>query len=362
MFDVPDTVNIILGKNNNYTTMRKLLFTLALLLLSFNANAQICTFPVRIIHDNGIMEMGDISINPQTMQWYWEWLGDEWLDFYAAEWNPTSITISLEEGKKPPTSSQQLELYTKGTHTSSFISIDSTPDEYLVAYYLVGKPICMGAPKNKATDEAFQKLLKSFNQIKGRAKEKTSSKINDYEPEDSAQVGNYGKGSQDDSVVNTYTPDDSAQGDSFWDDIIDPSFIDSVVVTQEVYKQKNKKFLLQNAKKPGVITLPSGLQYKVVHKGSGPIAKADDTVEFKYEGRRIEGYDIEDGSHTASVKPADLIKGLKEAITKMPEGSTWVVFIPYNLGFGEADTDFIPPFTTLIYKIEIVKVIKNGSR
>ena len=345
--------------------MRKLLFTLVLLLLSFSANAQICTFPVRITQDNGILEVGNMSINPQTMQWNWTLLGDEWHDFYAAEWNFFNITISLEEGEKTPTSSQKLELYTKGTPTPGFISIDNSKDGYLVTFYLEEireKPIYMGAPKNKATDEAYQKLLKSFNQIKGRAKEKTSSKINDYEPEDSAQVGNYGNGSQDDSVVNTYAPDDSAQGDSFWDDIIDPSFIDSVVVTQEVYKQKNKRFLLQNAKKPGVITLPSGLQYKVVHKGSGPIAKADDTVEFKYEGRSIEGYDIEDGSHTASVKPADLIKGLKEAITKMPEGSTWVVFIPYNLGFGEADIDLIPPFSTLIYKIEIVKVIKNGSR
>lgn len=345
--------------------MRKLLFTLALLLLSFNANAQICTFPVRITQDNGILEVGNMSINPQTMQWNWTFFGDEWHDFYAADWNFFNITISLEEGKKPPTSSQKLELYTKGTPTPGFISIDNSKDKYLVAFYLEGireKPIYMGAPKNKATDEAYQKLLKSFDQIKGRAKGKTSSNIKAYEPEDSAQVGNYGNGSQDDSVVNTYAPDDSAQVDSFWDDIIDPSFIDSVVVTQEVYKQKNKKFLLQNAKKPGVITLPSGLQYKVVHKGSGPIAKADDTVEFKYEGRSIEGYDIEDGSHTASVKPADLIKGLKEAITKMPEGSTWVVFIPYNLGFGEADIDLIPPFSTLIYKIEIVKVIKNGSR
>ena len=163
---------------------------------------------------------------------------------------------------------------------------------------------------------------------------------------------------------------DSAQVGYSWDDSQDYSnensqddwAIDSLKVFYEMQKQESNEFLRQNAKKTGVITLPSGLQYKVLRKGSGPIATANDMVEMNYDGRLIDGSSFDNnGSQTASFQPATLIKGLNEAITKMPEGRIWEIYVPYDLGFGEREVGSIPPFSTLIYKVEIVKVIKNGT-
>ncbi len=125
-------------------------------------------------------------------------------------------------------------------------------------------------------------------------------------------------------------------------------------------RKQGEEFLAANKLKPGVVTLPSGLQYKVLREGNGPKATKDDEVEVKYEGRLVNGT-IFDSSYernpqTAKFRPTQVIKGWTEALTLMPEGSMWELYIPQDLGYGERQAGKIPPFSALIFKVELVKV------
>ncbi len=131
-------------------------------------------------------------------------------------------------------------------------------------------------------------------------------------------------------------------------------------------QQKNRKrgedFLAENAKKEGVVTLPSGLQYKILRAGTGAIATDKDEVEVKYEGRLIDGTVFDSsykrGDQPAKFRPTQVIKGWTEALTLMPEGSMWELYIPQQLAYGERQAGQIPPFSTLIFKVELEKVNK----
>ena len=131
-------------------------------------------------------------------------------------------------------------------------------------------------------------------------------------------------------------------------------------------RKAGEDFLKQNAQKPGVVSLPSGLQYKVLRQGNGAIATANDQVEVKYEGRLIDGT-IFDSSYTrnpptTTFRPTAVIKGWTEALTMMPEGSMWELYIPYDLAYGERETGEIKPYSTLIFKVEVEKVIKAEEK
>lgn len=125
-------------------------------------------------------------------------------------------------------------------------------------------------------------------------------------------------------------------------------------------KAAGERFLAANKKKPGVVTLPSGLQYKVIKEGKGAIPTDTTQVKVQYEGRTIDGQVFEssyksDGPITMT--PKQMIPGWTEALTHMPEGSVWEVYIPQNLAYGERQAgDKIKPFSALIFKIELVKV------
>lgn len=127
-------------------------------------------------------------------------------------------------------------------------------------------------------------------------------------------------------------------------------------------KAAGEKFLAANKKKPGVVTLPSGLQYKVIKEGNGPIPTDTTTVTVNYVGRTIDGKvfenSYENGSGPVTIQPKQFIPGWTEALTHMPQGSVWEVYIPQNLGYKERQADQIKPFSTLIFKIELVKVGK----
>lgn len=125
-------------------------------------------------------------------------------------------------------------------------------------------------------------------------------------------------------------------------------------------KAEGLAWLAENAKKEGVNVLPSGLQYKVLVAGNGPVATADNEVVVKYEGKLLNG-EVFDSSYkrtpdTTSFKPSQVIKGWTEALCLMPQGSTWELYIPYNLAYGERGTGKIPGFATLIFKVEVVEV------
>ena len=123
-----------------------------------------------------------------------------------------------------------------------------------------------------------------------------------------------------------------------------------------------RDFLAQNAKKEGVITTPSGLQYQVLRQGDGQVPQKTDKVRVHYEGRLIDGtvFDASSkhGTEPASFRPDQVIRGWTEALTMMPVGSKWRLFIPQELGYGERQAGNIPPYSTLIFDVELVSIEK----
>ncbi len=130
------------------------------------------------------------------------------------------------------------------------------------------------------------------------------------------------------------------------------------------YKKQNEKFLADNAKKEGVVTLPSGVQYKVITEGKGAIPTETATVKVNYEGKTIDGKVFD--SNAKSGKPIEMranqvIKGWTDALVHMPVGSKWEVYIPQALAYGErAQGEAIKPFSTLIFTIELVEATENN--
>lgn len=126
-------------------------------------------------------------------------------------------------------------------------------------------------------------------------------------------------------------------------------------------KEKGEKFLAENAKKEGVKTLPSGVQYKVIKEGTGAIPADTSKVKVNYEGRTIDGK-VFDSSYKRN-QPLTLrcnqtIKGWTDAMVHMPVGSVWEVYIPQNLAYGEREQGDIKPFSVLIFKIELLGIEK----
>ena len=124
-------------------------------------------------------------------------------------------------------------------------------------------------------------------------------------------------------------------------------------------KEAGEKFLAENAKKDGVKTLPSGVQYKVIKEGTGAIPADTSLVKVHYEGKTIDG-NVFDSSYKRG-EPINLrcnqtIKGWTDAMVHMPAGSTWEVYIPQDLAYGEREQGDIKPFSVLIFKIELLEV------
>ncbi len=132
---------------------------------------------------------------------------------------------------------------------------------------------------------------------------------------------------------------------------------------QEALSGAGEKFLAENAKKPGVKVLPSGLQYKVITEGHGEVPKASDEVEVIYEGRLIDGTVFDStakhgGNKTDKFKAGSLIKGWTEALTTMPVGSKWQLYIPQELAYGPRQAGQIPPYSALVFDLELVSIVK----
>ncbi len=126
-------------------------------------------------------------------------------------------------------------------------------------------------------------------------------------------------------------------------------------------KEAGAKFLAENAKKEGVVTLPSGVQYKIIKEGKGAIPADSSLVKLNYEGRLINDT-IFDSSYKrgvpAQMRPNQGIKGWQEALTKMPVGSTWEIYIPQELAYAERQAGKVEPFSTLIFKVEVLEIMK----
>lgn len=129
--------------------------------------------------------------------------------------------------------------------------------------------------------------------------------------------------------------------------------------SQRKYREDNKAFLEENAKADGVTVLPSGLQYKVLVKGDGPVPAVTDRVKVHYRGMTIDGEEFDSSykrNSPMTFSPGQVIKGWTEALTMMPVGSKWVLYIPQELGYGSRDTGPIKAYSTLIFEVELLGI------
>jgi FKBP-type peptidyl-prolyl cis-trans isomerase len=125
-------------------------------------------------------------------------------------------------------------------------------------------------------------------------------------------------------------------------------------------RKEGEDFLAANKSKPGVVTLPSGLQYKILNAGSGPKPTASDTVSCNYRGTLINGKEFDSSykrGQPVSFPVGGVIKGWTEALQLMPVGSKWQLFIPSDMAYGDrgAGPD-IGPGQTLIFEVELLKI------
>lgn len=128
---------------------------------------------------------------------------------------------------------------------------------------------------------------------------------------------------------------------------------------QAAGKKEGDEFLAANKSKEGVVSLPSGLQYKILKAGTGPKPTASDTVVCNYRGTLINGTEFDSSykrNQPAKFAVSGVIKGWTEALQLMPVGSKWQLFIPSDLAYGENGQTGIPPNSTLIFEVELISI------
>ena len=126
-------------------------------------------------------------------------------------------------------------------------------------------------------------------------------------------------------------------------------------------KAEGEQYLAENAKKPGVVILPSGLQYQVLREGNGKKPKATDSVRCHYEGMLVDGTLFDSSiqrGEPATFPLNGVIAGWTEGLQLMQEGAKYRFFIPYHLGYGERGAGgSIPPFAALVFDVELIEVV-----
>ena len=131
------------------------------------------------------------------------------------------------------------------------------------------------------------------------------------------------------------------------------------------YKKQNEDFLATNKTKEGVKVTPSGLQYKVVKEGNGKVPEKTSRVKVHYKGTLIDGTEFDSSykrKEPTSFRADQVIKGWTEALTMMPVGSKWILYIPQELGYGSRNTGKIKPFSTLIFEVELVDIEEPAAK
>jgi FKBP-type peptidyl-prolyl cis-trans isomerase FklB len=124
-------------------------------------------------------------------------------------------------------------------------------------------------------------------------------------------------------------------------------------------KAANQAFLEKNKARKGVKVLPSGLQYRIIRKGSGKSPKATDTVTIDYRGTLIDGTEFDSSyrrGHPATMRVNEVIKGWTEALQLMKTGATWQIVVPANLAYGASGRPGIPKNATLIFEIKLLSI------
>ena len=126
-------------------------------------------------------------------------------------------------------------------------------------------------------------------------------------------------------------------------------------------RRAGEDFLKANAKMPGVVTTSSGLQYKVLTQGDGPVPTATNKVKVNYEGHLLDGTEFDSSykrNEPATFGCNQVIKGWTEALTMMPVGSKWELYIPQELAYADRESGKIPPYSMLIFTVELLSIEK----
>ncbi|MBP1614911.1 MAG: peptidyl-prolyl isomerase [Bacteroidetes bacterium] len=126
-------------------------------------------------------------------------------------------------------------------------------------------------------------------------------------------------------------------------------------------KAAGEKFLAANKTKAGVVTTPSGLQYKVITKGTGAVPADTCKVKVNYKGTLIDGTEFDSSykrKEPTTFRANQVIKGWTEALTMMPVGSKWEIYIPQELAYGTRESGQIKPFSALIFEVELLSIEK----
>ena len=132
----------------------------------------------------------------------------------------------------------------------------------------------------------------------------------------------------------------------------------------ETNKKEGAAFLAANATKPGVVTLPSGLQYKILTTGTGPKPTADDRVVCNYRGTLLDNTEFDSSykrGQPATFPVTGVIKGWTEALQLMPVGSKWQLFIPADLAYGERGQATIAPNAVLVFELEVLSIAPKAQ-
>jgi FKBP-type peptidyl-prolyl cis-trans isomerase FklB len=225
----------------------------------------------------------------------------------------------------------------------------------LAAVLVVGLAGCQSAENNKVNLEtAKDKISYSIGLSVGKSLGKDSLEIN-YET--------FLRGVKDasaDSAHRLLTDAEIQQVMMAFQDSINAKRSARTRAAAEKSTKEGEAFLAENAKKPGVITLPSGVQYRVLTEGKGKRPAETSTVTTNYAGRLIDGTEFDSSykrGQPATFPCNGVNKGWTEALLLMREGSKWEIYIPASLAYGENGAgNVIPPNATLIFEIELISV------
>jgi len=165
---------------------------------------------------------------------------------------------------------------------------------------------------------------------------------------------------------------DASKNKAAMDETVASNFIVKYMQARETKKitrnfrkqiEAGDKFLAENGKQEGVITTPSGLQYKVITEGTGEKPQPDDMVKVQYTGKTLEGRKFDssyDHNEPATFKLNTVIKGWQEGLQLMPVGSKYILYLPARLAYGERGAGgIIKPFETLIFEVELLEIVKQ---
>lgn len=127
------------------------------------------------------------------------------------------------------------------------------------------------------------------------------------------------------------------------------------------YKKENEEFLVNNKTKDGIKVTESGLQYRIIKEGKGAIPTKNSRVKVHYKGTMIDGTEFDSSyerKEPTTFRADQVIKGWTEALTMMPVGSKWELYIPQELAYGSREAGKIKPFSTLIFEVELISIEK----